>query len=144
VYGPNGNNPGFFHDLKGRLEQINEEFIIGGDMNTILSDEMGDHNLDRIGAGRIPNVQNSRVINDWINSGFAVEPFRALYPLQKEVSYILFRLRNNNNRYGCSRLDFFLISPTILDRVNKVKYEDRIGADFDHREVVLQLGRGRG
>jgi exonuclease III len=123
VYGPNGNNPGFFQELKGRLEQMNVEFIIGGDMNTILSDEMGEHNLDRIGAGRIPNVQNSRVINEWISRGFAVEPFRALYLLQREVSYIPFRLRNNNTRYGCSRLDFFLISPTLLDRVNKVKYD---------------------
>jgi exonuclease III len=144
VYGPNGNNPGFFHELRGKLEQINEEYIIGGDMNTILSDEMGENNLDRIGVGRVPNVQNSRVINDWISRGFAVEPFRALYPMQKEVSYIPFRLRNNTNRYGCSRLDFFLISPTILDRVNKVKYEDRIGADFDHKECVLYTGRGGG
>ncbi len=144
VYGPNGNNPGFFQELKGRLEQMNVEFIIGGDMNTILSSEVGEHNLDRIGVGRLPNVQNSRILNEWINIGFAVEPFRALYPLQREVSYIPFRLRNNNTRYGCSRLDFFLISPTLLDRVNKVKYEDRIGADFDHKEVVLHLGRGGG
>jgi hypothetical protein len=51
-------------------------------------------------------------------------------------------VRNNNANYVSSRLDFFLISPAILDNICKVKYEDRIGADFDHKEVVIYIGRG--
>jgi exonuclease III len=142
VYGPNANNPEFFDNIKRKLDQLNKNFILGGDMNTILCNDNGVQNLDRIGPGRTPNVQNSRVINEWIRTGFAIDPFRALYPMQREVSYIPFRVRNNNVKYVSSRLDFFLISPTILDNICKVKYEDRIGADFDHKEVVISTGRG--
>jgi hypothetical protein len=42
---------------------------------------------------------------------------------------------------GKSRLDFFLISAELLDSVDKVNYEERLGRDFDHREVTLKLGR---
>jgi hypothetical protein len=41
---------------------------------------------------------------------------------------------------GKSRLDFFLISPSLLDSVHDVSYEDRLSSDFDHKEVVLKMG----
>jgi hypothetical protein len=44
--------------------------------------------------------------------------------------------------FNRARLDFFLISPELIDWVGKVKYEDRLGSDFDHKEVMLQLGEG--
>jgi exonuclease III len=143
VYGPNGNNPGFFRDIRRVLSQNNYDFIIGGDFNTILSNEAGTENLDRIGEGRVPNVQNSRIINEWLTEGFAIDPFRALYLLQQEVSHIPFRSARHLDgsvKYVFNRLDFFLISPELLENVNKVRYEDRLGADFDHKEVILLLG----
>jgi hypothetical protein len=101
--------------------------------------------LDREGVGRIPNVQNSRILNEWIRNGLVIDPYRALYPENRAVSYIPFRQRNvgvnEMARYGCTRLDFFLISPELLDSVNNISYEDRLGSDFDHKEVVLKLGR---
>jgi hypothetical protein len=42
--------------------------------------------------------------------------------------------------FSKTRLDFFLVSPEILDWISSVKYEDRLGSDFDHKEVVLKLG----
>jgi exonuclease III len=65
VYGPNGNNPVMFRDIRRHLTRLGERFIIGGDMNTILSTEHGDNNLDRIGGGRIPNIQNSGKLNSF-------------------------------------------------------------------------------
>jgi hypothetical protein len=101
--------------------------------------------LDREGAGRVPNRQNSKIINDWIERRFLIDPFRTLYPEVKEMSYIPFRSRTNARdnimSTGKSRLDFFLISEGLLDSVDKVRYEERLGSDFDHREVVLKLGR---
>ncbi len=74
-----------------------------------------------------------------------IDPYRALYPENRAVSYIPFRQRNvganDMARYGCTRLDFFLISPELLDSINSISYEDRLGSDFDHKEVVLKLGR---
>jgi hypothetical protein len=65
VYGPNGNNPAMFKDIRRHLIRLGGHFIIGGDMNTILCTEQGDNNLDKIGVGRIPNIQNSRELNEW-------------------------------------------------------------------------------
>jgi hypothetical protein len=102
VYGPNANEPGFFRRLRLQIEQLDNEFIIGGDMNTVLCNRNDDENLDRLGVGRIPNGLNSRELNSWISEGFAVDPFRALYPLEREISYIPFRVRNNDTRYSRS------------------------------------------
>jgi hypothetical protein len=43
--------------------------------------------------------------------------------------------------YSRTRLDFYMISPELIDRVTRIRYEDRLGADFDHKGVNLVLGR---
>jgi hypothetical protein len=48
-------------------------------------------NLDRIGAGRIPNKNNGEFLNEWIREGTVTEPFRALYPEEREISYLSYR-----------------------------------------------------
>jgi exonuclease III len=145
VYGPNENNRQFYNDLESKVIQWGNCCIIGGDFNTIIDNSIGNDNLDREGAGRVPNRQNSKIINDWIERRFLIDPFRTLYPEVKEMSYIPFRSRSNARdnimSTGKSRLDFFLISEGLLDSVDKVRYEERLGSDFDHREVTLKLGR---
>jgi exonuclease III len=145
IYGPNENNRQFYNDLESKIAQWGNCCILGGDFNTIIDNVIGNDNLDREGAGRVPNRQNSKIINDWIERRFLIDPFRTLYPEVKEMSYIPFRsrvnVRDNNMPVGKSRLDFFLISAELLDSVDKVKYEERLGSDFDHREVTLKLGR---
>jgi hypothetical protein len=115
-------------------------------MNTILCTEPGDDNLDKIGGGRIPNIQKSRELNDWIQDGFAIDPFRFMYPLERETSYIPFRTRQGGDNlvqleYSRTRLDFYMMSPDLIDRVTKIVYDDPLGADFDHKGVNLVLGR---
>jgi exonuclease III len=129
IYGPNGNNPNFFREIRRHLERMGEKFIIGGDMDTILCNDLGNNNVDRVGGGRTPNVQNSRELNNWISDDFAVEPFRTIYPLQQEFSYVPFRTRGvEGNRGGNivtkTRLDFFMISPSLLDMVSSIRYDD--------------------
>jgi hypothetical protein len=94
VYGPNGNNQEFFRNIEQKLAQWGNKSILGGDFNTILSSQGGDQNLDREGIGRVPNVQNSRIINEWLTNGIVVDPYRALYLENRMVSYIPFRMRN--------------------------------------------------
>jgi exonuclease III len=110
IYGPNGNNVNFYNILRRDLERLGQAFIIGGDFNTIICNEGGNGNVDRKGEGRVPNPHNSRIINQWIEEGFAVDPYRLMYPLQQEVSHIPFRsVRNEQGelRYLHNRLDFF-------------------------------------
>ncbi len=144
VYGPNENNIVFYSKLREELERLSHPFIIGGDFNTILCTDPGVANIDRKGDGRVPNPHNSRAINNWIRDGFAIDPFRALYPFATEVSTIPFRsVRHNEEgvRYVHNRLDFYLVSQDILGKIDKIVYEDRLGSDFDHKEVTLHLGR---
>ena len=145
VYGPNENNVNFFVNLKNKLRNWGLPFVIGGDFNTILDQSLGELNLDRVGGGRAPNSRNAAVINNWIAEGDCFEPFRSLYPEQKEISYIPFRNVGGGDPYGKTRLDFFLISEDFIDQVKKVKYEERMSFDFDHKFVSLHLGvRGGG
>jgi hypothetical protein len=145
VYGPNENNVGFYNKLREDIESLGQETIIGGDFNTIQCHEPDEQNVDRVGRGRVPNIQNSRIINTWIAENFLIDPFRALYPLQRETSYIPFRALDGNNRmeYGTTRLDFYMISESVLGDTRLVVYEDRLGTDFDHKEVTLKLGKGK-
>jgi hypothetical protein len=148
IYGPNGNSPIFFTEVRRHLERGGGDFIIGGDMNIIMNLEGGGHNLDQIGRGRVPNAQNLHELNKWIRDGFAVEPFRTLYPEQIETSYIPFRDRtfrgfNMGVQPTKTRLDFYICSPNLLDIITGIKYEDRLGADFDHKEVSMKIGKYR-
>ncbi len=99
----------------------------------------------------MPNRTNSNFINDWIREGNIIEPFRALYPEQKEISYLSYRgvrddigggrARNGVEYYGKTRLDFFLVDNVLMEYVKSVRYEDRLSADFDHKEVSLIIGK---
>jgi len=141
VYGPNENNPLFFENLRASIINWNLPYIIGGDFNTILDQTPGDFNLDRIGGGRVPNPRNADVINNWILDGNCFDPFRSLYPEQKEISYVPFRIERGGVPYGKNRLDFFLVGEDIINLVRKVKYEGKMSFDFDHKMVSLWLGK---
>jgi exonuclease III len=151
VYGPNENNVNFYRRLKREVNEMGNPVIIGGDFNTILDQDGTENNLDRIGIGRVPNRTNSNFINDWIQEGRIIEPFRALYPEQREISYLSYRgvrddigggrARNGVKYYGKTRLDFYLVDNALLEYVKSVRYEDRLSADFDHKEVLLTIGK---
>jgi exonuclease III len=91
VYGPNENNVEFYNKLRRELNSDSWPIILGGDFNTILDQDNTAENLDRIGAGRIPNKLNSTYINNWIKDGEILEPFRAMYPETREISYVSYR-----------------------------------------------------
>jgi exonuclease III len=151
VYGPNENNANFYRRLKREVNELGNPMILGGDFNTILDQDGTENNLDRIGIGRVPNRTNGNFINDWIREGNIIKPFRALYPEQKEISYLSYRgvrddigggrARNGVEYYGKTRLDFFLVDNVLMEYVKSVRYEDRLSADFDHKEVSLIIGK---
>ena len=137
IYGPNSNDVEFFRQMRTLCENSGLKTIIGGDFNTVLDNRAGEVSIDRVGDGFCPNVQNSRVINEWIEEGEIADPFRILYPEKAEFSYTSFRREGNT---GKNRLDFFLVSRELIRLIRNVRYEDRLGRDFDHKEVTLTLG----
>jgi len=148
IYGPNYNDIEFFRKVKNICNGLNCDFLIGGDFNTIL--DQNNNSLDRIGEGRIPNKRNGQEIINWIGEGLIIEPFRFFYPEEREVSYIPFRNRRTINNiqvdyeYSQTRLDFYLVSTNFIDAVSKIYYEHRLGRDFDHKPVMLEIGKKTG
>ena len=136
-YGRNSNDVDFFRGLKARCDYNGCPTIMGGDFNTVIDNRGGDLSIDRLGEGACPNLQNSRFLNEWIEEGELVDPFRVLYPEKIEFSFTSFRRVDN---IGKNRLDFFLISRELITLVKNVVYEDRLGRYFDHKEVTLSLG----
>ena len=103
VYGPNNNSADFYRKIYQKLKDTTGEFIMGGDFNTILDNRDNNYNLDRIGRGNIPNITNSRILNEWIEEGLCMDPFRVLYPEDKEYSHVQFGEDRNTVK---NRLDF--------------------------------------
>jgi Reverse transcriptase (RNA-dependent DNA polymerase) len=140
IYGPNSNNVRFYRNLYNWLSSQNKEFIIGGDFNTILDRRNNNFNLDREGEGNIPNTANSEEINRWIDEGLCIDPYRLLYPDEKESSYIPFR---EDREVVRNRLDFCLVTHDLAAEISDVRYEDRLSKDFDHKEVKVTVGKKR-
>ena len=118
VYGPNSNDVAFFRQMRALCENSGLKTIIGGDFNTVLDNRAGELSIDRVGDGFCPNVQNSRVINEWIEEGEIADPYRILYPEKAEFSYTSFRREGN---IGKNRLDFFLVSRELINLIRNVR-----------------------
>jgi exonuclease III len=147
VYGPNVNNRQFFENLRTKVENYGIPFILGGDFNTILDGAIGEENLDLEERRHIPNKENGKFLREWIENGDICDPFRKKYPMSRCMSYVPFRTRKrvNNvwveNEYGKSRLDFYLISNSLYEKMESVFYGERISRDMDHLENVLLMGK---
>jgi hypothetical protein len=80
VYGPNIADRGFHRLIESKIRQWGNMVVLGGDFNTILCRKNGAQNVDRIGAWRVPIIQNLNIINGWIDEGILIDLYRGLYP----------------------------------------------------------------
>ena len=96
VYGPNSNDVAFFRQMRALCENSGLKTIIGGYFNMVLDNRAGELSID----GFCPNVQNSRVINEWIEEGEIADPYRILYPEKAEFSYTSFRRKETLVKIG--------------------------------------------
>ena len=141
TYGPiEKDNMNFYISLKEKIKSINNVcFILGGDLNAIptLTDTSlcpNSGNLDTISMSSLPNVNHCRNLVDWINEGFAIDLFRFIHPNKLEFSYIPYDKTKKNR----SRIDHFLVSPSLINVFNKCYYIDSKISNFDHKAVVIE------
>lgn len=152
IYGPKDcDDEHFFTNLRTKLSTYsNGSFIVGGDMNSITSNNQpsltylgqhnsrlkySDHNIEILNMRSIPNPKHSQQIIDGIADGFWVEPFRILNNNLREYSYVPF----SSNKMARSRIDFFLCSHNMLSIINEVKYLPLLSDRFDHKPVFLRM-----
>ena len=140
VYGPTeSQNKHFFQQVKAKIIDLGIDFyILGGDMNCIptltpasLNQSLG--NLDTFCMNSLPNYQNCIELFNWTKTNFAIDIFRLLNPDLIDFSYIPFgSLRENR-----SRIDHFLISPNLIDIIDKCEYLPSKLKLLDHKTVAL-------
>ena len=92
-------DPNFLNRLKQDITSLNcENVLIAGDFNAVTNPtKISDNNLlnmDAVNVKQIPNLQNSAILNEWIENSFLIDIFRQLYPERKVYSHILFNKRD--------------------------------------------------
>ena len=133
VYGPSeGDRPQFFENVFDIIRQVgNEEQIIAGDFNMVQNP-----NLDLKNYKQFNKKPNSRkILNNCMLEFDLIDIYREIYPEKKNYTWRRF----NSNQHG--RLDYFLISDTLISELNGVG--NYSGYRSDHTIVNIQLKKGK-
>ena len=127
VYGPNIDTPCFYDKLTEIIDFFgNQLCIICGDFNLVQNFNLDTHNYININNPR--SREKILEIKEYKN---LVDPFREIYPDVKRFTW------RRKNPFKQSRLDFFLISESLIDDICEVN----IGNSYrsDHSPVILTL-----
>jgi exonuclease III len=137
IYGPNSTCRQFYRDITSFLERkINVPVILGGDWNVTWSNSGPEDNIDISGMVRTPNFTNGNLLKNLANDFELTDPFRILYPDRKCYSYVPF----GNARKNKSRLDFFIISTSLLGAVVDCGiFPGMLSSQFDHKPIFLHF-----
>ena len=105
VYGPNVDNPTFYSNLFNQLQNFStSDITLGGDFNLVLNND-----FEKLGCSpQYSNYKASNVVNTNMKTSGLTDIFRSLHPTKKLFT------RVQNNPFAASRLEFFLISNSLL------------------------------
>nr|CAB3264543.1 pol-like protein [Phallusia mammillata] len=137
VYGPNKDDPDFFNKFFADVITFGDgDIVLGGDFNIILNE-----NLDKSPGAPHANRHSRATVQAHMNALDLNDAFRLLHSTIKKYSRI------QSNPLVATRLDFFLVSKSILSNVPNADIVP--GIMSDHKIVVLTLefapnARGRG
>ena len=130
IYGPNNDDPGFFDNLRRKILEIgNNDIIINGDWNLLLNPEIDGINYKHVNNPKARNtvlrmMTELNLYDVWREENLE----KKVYTWKKKIS---------NGVYQMGRLDFFLVSESLLD----FSREENVVAGFrsDHSATSLSL-----
>lgn len=131
LYAPNEDQPEFFSNVFGFLDNDNLEFdecILGGDFNTTLCpllDRKTDNPID-------PHVKKRAIVLEFMEQANLSDVWRDLHP-----GVFQFSFRRLEPKITMSRLDYFLIPNGLLDYVTKCELIPRYMTD--HSMLLLDI-----
>ena len=127
IYSPNKDDPSFYENLFKSITEIgNDSYIICGDFNLTLNP-----NIDCFNYKHINNPKARKIITNMIKENNLFDTFRELHPILKRYTW------RREHPLKQSRLDFFLVTESIVNSVKKSKIET--GYKSDHSMVTLIL-----
>ena len=128
VYGPNNDDGSFFDSLYEFLgENDNEEYIIGGDFNTVINS-----NIDKFGRIKGSHQKCRDKIISCMESFDLSDAWRVLNPNTRQYTW-----HSSSKPVIFSRLDYFLVSNSFLNQISKCKIQP--GFMSDHSLISLEL-----
>jgi exonuclease III len=135
VYGPNTNEFAMFDFLQDCLNRWrNLPIVLGGDWNATLSNLPLDTNPDVFSMRAVPSTARTERILQICEDFGLTDPYRTLHPADRDYTYIPSGVLRTNR----SRIDFFLLSDTIFENVQKCEIAQSFcRKSFDHKNIVL-------
>ena len=134
IYGPNTDDPEFYENVVfqqvQKCQESSDFSIMGGDWNVSLSQD-----LDTFGYAAENNINAKKCILATMENLGLVDIFRYLYPNKKRYSWRQF------GGIKRARLDFFLISSTLIPFVSNVDILP--GINSDHSMPILDIDFSR-
>jgi len=117
------------------LHAAGEKLVIGGDFNTAHNEiDLRYPKQNRKTSGFLP--EERAWVDRYLEHGF-VDAYRKLYPERVQYTWWTYRMNARQNGVGW-RLDYFLVSESLLPRVQDVVVHDDI-LGSDHCPVTLVL-----
>jgi len=140
IYGTNRNDPVFFTDLCNFLLMYPDSpTILGGDWNATFCNTPGPDNIDIYRMANMPSLYRSEQIELLCNNFNLSDPFRILHPDSREFTF-----RPKNGRANRSRIDFFLISDSLIDCLSSCNIKTAMATElFDHKAVDLHFNKAK-
>ena len=127
IYGPNSDTPDFFENVQTCIEEMNCSNIIWcGDFNIVLDTELDCHNYKSVN-----NPKARSKVLELIEGNCYIDPFRQLHQTTRRNSW------RKKTPFKQSRLDFFLLSETLLPSLNKCTIESSYRSD--HSMILLSI-----
>ena len=126
LYAPNQDTPSFFTNIMSIVDNYNnEDLIICGDFNLVQNTELDYYNYKHI------NNKNAREKLLEIKSCYnLIDPYREFFPSSKRFTW------RKRSPVQLARLDFFLISESLLSSIMNCSIEPSYRSD--HSMVILK------
>jgi len=122
-------------DLCDAMHARGEQVVICGDINTAHQEiDLKNHKTNHNTTGFLP--EERAWITQYLEHGF-VDAFRALYPEKEQYTWWTY-IGNARARNVGWRLDYFLVSEGLMDRVQDVVIHDEVMGS-DHCPVTLLI-----
>ena len=127
IYGPNQDNPNFYIDLKNKLDNsLTDYIIVCGDFNLVL-----DFDLDCDNYVQQNNLRAAKEVQTLKGELSLEDPWRIHNPNSKKYTWV------RRNPLKRARLDFFLVSESLLNIIEKTQILP--GYRTDHSLINLEI-----
>ena len=128
IYGPNVDDPSFFHSFFTALSAYSDTtLIVGGDFNLVLNPE-----IDRLSrAGSYRNWQSADIIKQYMSDFGLCDAWRSCHPMLKEYTFF------SPVHHSYSRLDYFLTSNSTMMEISDTQIHPITISD--HAPVTLTI-----